>query len=283
MNAAGVLRGRHLLRAVAPQQRHVALPQPRDGARIEAGGLLGEVPRPHLRAAYPPPRADEQRIACRDLHARLLFPRLQVLGINRRSRLQVFDSLQPRDVDQDAAGHDAVLEVVNRIPAVAAALRDGIRIRLVPVVEHTVVRDMRQRIEVGVRIAVIPDLVLIDPHAQVCVPERPGRVRGFLRRHVPRQRDHEAFFREGHRLFSFRRRDQIDGSYLIIRAPASPVGQLFLPPLGILFRDDAIRSGADFLRHGHDAGEHRNRRDRCYAAEKRFHVSSDGEASGRRD
>jgi len=65
-----------------------------------------------------------QRHRRADLDARLLLPRLQILDIDRCTGLQIGNSLETRNIEQDAARENPVLEIMNRI-LLMPAFQDG--------------------------------------------------------------------------------------------------------------------------------------------------------------
>ena len=79
---------------------------------------------PELLATRPDAGTDEQRIARGDLDAGLLLPGFEVLDVDRRARLQIRHALEPRNVDQDPAREDAVLDIEDRILRVAVLSLD---------------------------------------------------------------------------------------------------------------------------------------------------------------
>src|ERR1700680_214703 len=99
---------------VAAHDGNVPLLQPRDDRRIEPGRPApygpAAKPRTHSLAARPHSRAHEQRVTSPHFHARLLFPRLKILHVYGRARLQVGNALEARDVDQYAAREDPALD-----------------------------------------------------------------------------------------------------------------------------------------------------------------------------
>src|SRR5262252_9141452 len=115
VNGPTKVRRRDILRMVTAEDGDVALPEPGDDRRIKpcrpASFGTAAKPRSNFFAACPHARAHEQCIADRYLDARLLFPCLQVLHIDGRTRLQIRNTFEPGDVDQDAARENSVLDV----------------------------------------------------------------------------------------------------------------------------------------------------------------------------
>ena len=114
---------RDVLRMIASEQRDVSRLEPRQHRRMKPGGLpavrASAQPGPDGLASRPHAGPHEQRVASRHLHARLLLPRLEILDVDRRAGLQIRHALQARDIDQNSAREDAVLDVVNRVLRVA--------------------------------------------------------------------------------------------------------------------------------------------------------------------
>src|ERR1700722_14274126 len=126
---------------VAAEDGDIACLEPGDDRRIEprrpaAFGPAAK-PRPGFLAARPHTGAHEQGVAGSYLDAGLLFPRFEVLDIDWRARFQIRNTLEPRNVDQDAARKNSALDVVDGIFCVAL-FQHGVRIGLVAVVERAV-------------------------------------------------------------------------------------------------------------------------------------------------
>src|SRR5207249_3445810 len=121
--------------------------------RVEPSILAGAPAheRPMLLAIRPDAGANEERVSRTDFHPGLFLPRLNVLDVNRRSRLEVLETLQARNVDKDAAGENAVLDVDQRVARVPVVLLDLLGVRSVPVEEYALVVDVRQGVEMRVR------------------------------------------------------------------------------------------------------------------------------------
>src|SRR5947209_14130506 len=123
---------------VAAEDGDVALLEPGDDRRIKPcrPAAFGAAAQPwtHGLPARPHAGAHEQRVAARYPDARLPFPCLQVLDIDRRTRLQIRNAFQPRNVEQDAARENPALEIVDGILRVAT-LQHRVGIWLVAVVE----------------------------------------------------------------------------------------------------------------------------------------------------
>ena len=132
---------------------------------MKAGGVAGDVPRTFLRALRPASGAEEERVAAADLDSRVLFPRFEIRGVHRRARLEIRHVLHPRQIDDDAARHDAGLLVLDAVDRAARALRDlGPR---EAVVDLALERVVAERIDVRDRRAVIPDRVQVHRVAGV--------------------------------------------------------------------------------------------------------------------
>ena len=96
------------------QHRHPARFQPRDQGRIQPSAFVAVVPSGP--ASSPMADADEERIARRDFEAGLLFPAVQVLGVDVGVLPQVRHPLESRQVHEQPARDDAVPEKVDATP-----------------------------------------------------------------------------------------------------------------------------------------------------------------------
>src|SRR4029434_8098919 len=103
-----------------------------------------------LLAARPHAGSNEQSITGLYLQTSLLQPRLDVFDIDRSTGLEILHSPKLRNVDKDAAREDSILEVVNRVLCMGVGFLHLLGIRLVPVIEHAVIVDMRKRVEMSV-------------------------------------------------------------------------------------------------------------------------------------
>src|SRR4030095_9148298 len=124
MNGAAEVRWRDILRMIAAEDGDIALLEPGDDGRIKPGRTraFGAAAQPWADGlpASPHAGAHEQRIAGRDFHSGPSFPRLEVLDIDRRARLQIRKPFEPRNVEQDATRENSILEIVDGILRVAA-------------------------------------------------------------------------------------------------------------------------------------------------------------------
>ena len=159
---------RRARRDVAPEQGNISRFQPRKNQRAWSRPLAfaTDVPRPDGRSPRPSPRANEQSIARRHFQARHLSHASISCSVIRRSA-QIRHTLEPRNVDQDAAREDPVLEIDDRVPRMAACLHHRGRVWFVAVVENAVVVDVRQRVEVGMSDAVECYANRSDPIASI--------------------------------------------------------------------------------------------------------------------
>src|SRR5262249_59407381 len=90
-----------------------------------------------------------------------------------RTWFEIRDALEPRNVEQDTACENAILEVMNGILLVAA-FQHGVGIGLVAVIEHAVLVDVRKRIQMSVSDAMVTnaDPVIADGKHLVLVGKR---------------------------------------------------------------------------------------------------------------
>src|SRR5690242_8161124 len=109
--------GQNVLRTVATQNRNVTGMEPFRATDMKTGQSLRDGPWPFRIAPCPASGADNHDIAGLHLHASFLFPRVQILRVNRSARLQVVDAFVPRHVHQYAACDNAVLEIEDRVLA----------------------------------------------------------------------------------------------------------------------------------------------------------------------
>src|SRR5262245_21738362 len=112
---------------------------------MKTSRVLSNVPWAELRAARPAARAQQNDVAGSDLHAGFLFPRLHVLDVDRRPRLEVLDALQARDVDQNSARDDALLQVVDaELGAALVGVDVGARVTVVGLI---LVQEVTERVD----------------------------------------------------------------------------------------------------------------------------------------
>src|SRR5881296_2125867 len=119
---------RNILGVVGRQQGDVLLLQPRNHRRVEPGvfAARGSSPQiwPNFFPACPNAGTDEEGVTGLDLQSGLFQPRLDILDINWRARLEILHSFHQRDVDQNSTGENPILQVVNRVPGVTIRLLD---------------------------------------------------------------------------------------------------------------------------------------------------------------
>jgi hypothetical protein len=95
--------GRGVTVAVAAEHGDLTLGDVFQRVRVQPGALLRCVPRAELAAALSVPDPDEQQVAGADAHLlRVSGPR-EVVGGDQITGLKPGDSVQSRDVEQDAA------------------------------------------------------------------------------------------------------------------------------------------------------------------------------------
>ena len=223
---------------------------------MQASRLLGNVPRPFSVAFRPASRPNQHDIAASRLESGLLLPCVEIGRIDRSPRLEPVHPLQARNVHQDASREDALLERCDR--ELGRSRLDYLSLGKA-VVHLAVVCHMAQRVHVGMRVAVIADLVIVgdelagvvQPDVQHLVAKGTRIVDGGVLLHVARHRDRNALFHELRRCHPGFRRDQIHSSELVVRAPAAPVRERFHPRLDI---------GLGHLRLAVSAGERKQDR-----------------------
>src|SRR5205085_11863807 len=132
---------------VAADERDVAPFQERR-ERTVVSGKIGECT--DFLPSGPSARSEEERVAGPHLDPCLLFPRLDVLDVHVRGRLQVRDSLQTRNVQKDATSDDSILEDRDaQLRAAALFAHDLIEGKAV--VQLSVMRNVAKRIEMRER------------------------------------------------------------------------------------------------------------------------------------
>ncbi len=143
------LRRHHVTRAIARQNRDVALLQPRHHGNMQSRQNFPGIPRTFGGAPSPAAGADEHRIAAPDLHAGLLFPRFNILDVDRRAGLHIRNSFEARNIDQDASRDNSVL--ISDDVVLHRSLVGNRRLR-VSVVHLAVLKRVPQGVHVGVPI-----------------------------------------------------------------------------------------------------------------------------------
>ena len=160
-----------------------------------------------------------------------------------RGGFEIRHTFQSRNVDQDAAGEDAILYVVDRVFRVSF-LEHRFRIRRIAVIEDSVRMDVGQRIEVRMGNPVVIDRDSVLPDRQHGVLIRIPIVNSLNSINVPCEGDREALLYESRRLPSLGRRNQVQGSDLVVLAPSFPVRKLHLPAFVFRLCDSAAGGGA---------------------------------------
>src|SRR5947209_19969373 len=96
------------------QVRDILLLQPGNHRRIEAGVFAARRSAPQIGANFfpagPHSGANEHSITGQYLQSGLFQPRLDILDVDRRARLEISDALELRDIDQDATSANSILE-----------------------------------------------------------------------------------------------------------------------------------------------------------------------------
>ena len=195
---------------------------------MQASRLLRNVPWSFRVALCPAARPNEHDVAATRLESGLLFPGVQIGGVDRSSRLEPVHPLQARHVHQDSSREDALLERRDR--ELGRARLDHLGLGEA-VVHLAVVRHVAQRVHVGVGVAVIADLIIVrdeltgivESDVQHLVQERARVVDGGGLLHVARHRDRHALLHELRRRHAGFRGDQVHSSELVVRSPAAPV------------------------------------------------------------
>src|SRR5438552_17071413 len=96
--------GRHkVARCIAANHGHIAVLDPLEAGSMQPGGCGGDVPYPLCGPTRPSAGAYENYVATLDFHAGLLFPGIEIFGIDRRRWLEEWNTLEARHVHQDAA------------------------------------------------------------------------------------------------------------------------------------------------------------------------------------
>ena len=197
-------------------------------------GVAGGVP-------FFAPAVHHEGVARFHRHALRVADFLQFPAVHRRFLRDIVNAAMAGHVQQDAAGDDAFLPVVDGAVFGAVELDHFVRVFAVP---HPVgVPHMAQGIEVGGGGAVIRDAVVVGGHSAARlagafphIVDGRGGVVG-RRRHgkLPAQRDGLAGFDQAGGAAAFGVVDHIDGAFLVVRPPAAPVhivlevGEDFVP------------------------------------------------------
>ena len=233
----GVLEGDHLDGArVAGDRGDLPRVEPLDAGDAEPRHL------PHVALAVAVarehgevPGAEEEDVAALGAHALGALGGLEVGRGDHFARSQSLHAARTRQVEEDAARHDAARELVDRVARGAGGAERG---RGHAVVEPAVVVDVRQAVPLGRALERHADRVVrvagtVGIGAQAAVDRRHGvdRVR------APALADLRPVGAEGEAQAEDRappdarrraahdvRGDEVDGAALVVRAPAPPVG-----------------------------------------------------------
>ena len=255
---------------IAAEHGHVALLEPAGARCVQPGEF--SVPRAHRRATCPATGADQDDVAGADAGPGLLFPRVEVFGMDRRAGLQVREAAEPRDVDQHAAGDDALFQVLD------AQFRraGGGDLRLREAVVHPArVEHVAQAVDVRVRQAVVRDLVgvghgeagVVRPRPVDHVEERRTVVHRLLLLDVAGEGDRHPGTDQRHRRLALGRRHEVERAELVVGSPAAPVRELDQGLLEV--RTAPSRGGPRRVlsgRGGRSAGEHPCQADGAHGA-----------------
>ena len=107
--------GRGVVVAIGAQGDDSTLREKCRAGRMQAGLCLGHVPRSVLGQSPAVTDAHEQDVAVGDGQPQAPLAPLEVLGEDVVARLQPAHAAEPRDVEEDAAPDEAVLENCNRV------------------------------------------------------------------------------------------------------------------------------------------------------------------------
>src|SRR4029453_1555330 len=156
-------------------------------------------------------------------------PRFDIFDIDGRARFEILHALELRDIDEDPTSEDSILEIVNRVFGVTVCLLDLFGIRLVAVVKHAVVVDVRERVEMRMSNSVERDSDTIGTESKHLVLIWLWIIYRLFRIGVTGERDREALLDQSSSLFPLCRRDEVHRADLIVFAPAAPVIEVLLP------------------------------------------------------
>ena len=164
-----------------------------------------------------------------------------------RPGLEVRHAFQPRNVEEDAACHDAFLEDGDPELRAAAVSADHV-LEEEAVVQLPIVRDVAESIEVREDRPVKADFLLLDGDPALAedvdlMRQRIGDVDRLLHRGVVRKRDRFCRLHERQRLLALGRCDQIRGTQLIVLPPSTRVRELGHPTLELLFAGSTVVHG----------------------------------------
>ncbi len=90
----------HVVDGIAAQERNVAPLEPGHHGGVQSGRFARLGPRPLGGAQRPPAGADQNRVAAADLDVGKFLPGFEILGIDRRMRIEPLHALEQRHVDQ---------------------------------------------------------------------------------------------------------------------------------------------------------------------------------------
>jgi len=205
---------------------------------MQSGCLARLGPRALSGAQRPPAGADEHRVAAADLDVGELFPRFEILRIDRRVGVEPLHALQQRHVDQDRARCETRSHAVDGVFRASllggggmavvdndlAVAQQGVMAQRIEMRVGAVVNAVADGVERAARLAglgrtreTVPHLMLGGSEVEV--------VDGFLEAREACQRDHGGVLDKRQRLLGFFRRHQVEGAALVVLAPAAPVGQ----------------------------------------------------------
>ena len=211
--------------------------------RNRVGIVAGNLSRPWSRCRAALPAADVQKndVARTNLHARLLFPRLEIRACDRCARLDPIHAFQLRHVVEHAARDDTT-GPRHDVPLLAAGFRRGVALHRIAVVHLVVHEEMTEGVGMRERQAVVTHLIRVGGIGRTNGVRRPvkdlrrAHVGRLLLRNRMRKRHDDAALHELCSALDFGRRDQIGRALLICRAPAAPVTQLGAPAQIVLRR-----------------------------------------------
>ena len=171
--------------------------------------------------------SDQQDVPFPDGHPLLGLGCLQLIAKDVLPRLEPRDPSESRNVEQDAPSDQTVLQDLDRLGR-GTARGDGVR--GFPVVERSLVADVREGVDVRMGVAVVVDthVVLGEANGIVAAPRRHVMVRGprVVRRRGrvqrPTERDGDPLTHEPGSRSDALGRDAVQRAALVVLSPFPP-------------------------------------------------------------
>src|SRR3981081_3903451 len=104
-------RGHDVARAIAAEHSHVTRLEPLGAGSVQPRRVGGDWPWALRITSSPASGTNQHNIAAADFHTRFLLPRGQVFGIDGRTGREISNAFEARNVHEDSARKNPILEI----------------------------------------------------------------------------------------------------------------------------------------------------------------------------